>query len=78
MRARFPVGMTFSRKRFPKAKELTEYTVRDILTTTNSKGDIVRLEYVITHAFMGQEIAETVVDPTIARCLNNEQLQQFL
>lgn len=76
--ARFPIGLTFSRKRFPKAKELTEYMIDEILTTTNSKGDVVRIEYSISHEFMGQRLSESVVDTTIARCLTNEQLAKYL
>lgn len=43
-------------------------TVTDILTTTNSKGEIVRITYVATHEFMGQLITNhAVTDTTIAR-----------
>ncbi len=51
---RFPIGLTFSRKRFPKAKEITEYRIDDITLTTSVKtGEVVRIEYVISHEFMG-------------------------
>lgn len=75
---RFPIGLVFSRKRFPKAKEMTEYRIDDInLTSSVKTGEVVKIEYVISHEFMGQRIAESVVDTTIARCLSNEQLQEF-
>lgn len=76
--ARFPIGLTFSRKRFPKAKELTEYRIVDILKTFNNAGECVKLEYVIAHDFMGQSITECVVDTTIARSLSNEQLKEYI
>lgn len=76
--ARFPIGLTFSRKRFPKAKELTEYRIVDILKTFNNAGDCVALEYVIVHEFLGCNISENVVDTTIARSLTNEQLKEYV
>lgn len=78
MKARFPIGLTFSRKRYPKAPDLTPYRVDDIYTTYNNAGEIVRLEYVVSHEFMGQRIRENVVDPTIARSLTNEQLKEYI
>lgn len=78
MKARFPIGLVFSRKRFPKAKELTEYCIDDIHTTYNNAGEVVRLEYVVSHDFMGQRIRENVVDPTIARSLTPEQMKEFI
>ena len=78
MKARFPIGLVFQRKRFPKAKELTEYTIDDINITYSVKsGQEFRLEYVISHEFMGQRISECVVDTTIARSLTNDQLAEF-
>lgn len=76
---RFPIGLTFSKKRYPKAKEMTEYRIDDICLTTSVKtGEVFRIEYSISHEFMGQRISECVVDPTIARALTPEQLAQFL
>lgn len=76
---RFPIGLTFSRKRFPKAKELTLYTILDVYTTRNSAGEVVKLEYLVSHAFMGQgAITELMCDTTIARSLSNEQLAQYV
>ena len=77
--ARFPIGLTFSRKRFPKAKELTSYTITDIHTTFNNAGEIVDRQYVVAHAFMGQGvITEKMCDTTIARSLSNEQLKEYV
>lgn len=56
MRARFPIGLTFKRKRFPKAKELTEYRIDDIYKTFNNAGELVRIEYIISHEFAEQRI----------------------
>jgi hypothetical protein len=33
-------------------------TVTDILTTYNSKGELVKTRYVSTHEFMGQTVTE--------------------
>jgi hypothetical protein len=68
--ARFPIGLTFMHKR-GKAPAL-EYRIVDILTTRNNAGEVVRLEYDTVHLFMGQEVHETMVDPTIARSLAPE------
>lgn len=79
MTPRFPIGLEFQRKRFPKAKELTNYRIDDILVTWSRKTDkIIRIEYSISHEFMGQRIAECVCDTTIARSLSNEQLKEFI
>ncbi len=43
---RFPIGMTYESKRFPKAKEITTYKVVDVLRTFNSVNDCVGIEYV--------------------------------
>lgn len=75
---RFPVGMTYESKRFPKAKELTTYEVVDVLRTFNSVNDCVGIEYVVRHLFAGQTVTERVVDTTIARNLTNEQLSKYL
>ena len=78
MKARFPIGFKFYRKRFASAKEKTEYQVDDIITSSSTlNGDIVRIEYKISHEFMGQRVSEMVVDTTIARCLSNEEIAKF-
>jgi len=79
MKARFPIGMQFSKKANPKAKIDTLYTIEDIILFQSVKtGEIVRIEYVVSHLFLGQKITENVVDTTIARSLSNEQLKQYL
>jgi len=77
MRQRFPIGLIFAKKRFPKAKETTAYQIDDVYTTRNNAGVIVSIEYVVSHEFMGQRIQERMVDTTIARSLSNEQLKQY-
>lgn len=74
MKARMPIGLTYTAKRFPKAKELTTYTIEDIYITRNSKGDVVKIEYLVSHPFMGQSITELLCDTSIARKLSPEQL----
>lgn len=78
MNARFPIGLTFSRKRFPKAKELTEYKIYDIYTTTSSRGEVVDIRYVVSHDFMNSQVIEFMCDTTIARSLTNEQLKEYI
>jgi hypothetical protein len=75
MRARFPIGLTFTRSYGRKVKR--EETIIDILTTTDSKGEVVRIEYEIAHLFLGQQITERVVDTTIARNLDPEVLAKY-
>lgn len=78
MQTRFPIGLSFERRRFPKAKETTTYTIDDIHTTSNSAGTIVKLEYLVSHKFDGQPIPEMMCDTAIARSLSNEQLLEFI
>lgn len=77
MKARFPIGLTFTKKRFPKAKELTEYTILNIHTTRNEAGNVVKIEYVVSHDFLGSRITEEMVDTTIARSLLPEVLALY-
>jgi hypothetical protein len=43
-------------------------TISDILTTFNSKGDLVSTRYEAIHLFLGQTVSETnIVAPTIAK-----------
>ncbi len=67
--AQYAIGLEFNRKRFPKAKEMTSYRLDDIYTTSNSAGEVVKIEYIISHEFMGQRIKENVCAVTIARAL---------
>lgn len=74
MKARLPIGLAYTAKRFPKAKELTAYTIEDIYTTRNNAGEIVKIEYLVSHQFIGQSLTELLCDTSIARKLSNEQL----
>lgn len=42
-------------------------TVVDIYTTTNLAGEIVKIEFKAVHDFMGQQLSEMVVAPTVLR-----------
>jgi hypothetical protein len=75
MKARFPIGLTFTRSLGKKVTR--EDTITDILTTTNSKGEVVRIEYVISHEFMSRRLSEIVLDVTIARNLDPAVLAQY-
>lgn len=77
MKARFPIGLKFSKKSFPKAKSLTDYEILNVYTTRNENNSIVRIEYLVAHDFCGQRVTELMIDTTIARNLTNEQLAQF-
>jgi hypothetical protein len=77
MKPRFPIGLTFQRKRFPKAKELTEYQILNIYTTRNEAGNVVKIEYLVSHNFLGQRMTELMCDTTIARSLTPEQLKEY-
>lgn len=60
---RFPIGTQYT----TRGKHPQVCTVVDQLTTTNSKGDVVRTFYVTEHQFCGQSVRNyDVVDPTIA------------
>ena len=70
MKTIYPIGTQFI-KQGRKRKDIE--TVVDILTTTNSKGEVVAIRYIATHDFMGQKIADRdVVGTTIARGLLNK------
>lgn len=62
----FAIGTKFmTRDRFPK-----ECTVTDILTTRNSRGEVVRIAYEAVHEFCGQMVTDhNVCQVTIARGL---------
>lgn len=63
---RFPIGTQYQSRSGAKCV----CTVVDHLTTTNSKGEIVKASYVTSHQFCGQTVEERdVVDTTIARGL---------
>lgn len=63
MEPRFTIGQQFmSRGKHPKL-----CTVTDIYKTYNSKGELVKINYVATHDFMGQAVtAYDVTDTAIA------------
>lgn len=59
------IGLKFVR---PHTKRKDVETITDILSTYNSKGELVRTRYVATHEFMGQQIADSdIVIVTIQR-----------
>jgi len=61
---RFKIGTRFIRR---KTKRQDVETIIDIYTTTNSKGEIVRIRYVAELDFMGQAVIDfDVYDSTIA------------
>lgn len=62
----FSIGTKFmTRDRFPK-----ECTVTDILTTRNSRGEVVGITYEAVHEFCGQRVTDrNVCQVTIARGL---------
>lgn len=62
---KFPIGMKFIRTQGKKRKDVE--TIEDIYTTTDSKGKVVRVEYVVSHDFMGQKVFDTIPAATIAR-----------
>jgi hypothetical protein len=63
MTPRFSIGQQFTTR--GKGSKLC--TVTDILTTTNSKGEVVKIRYVATHEFCGQTVTDhDVLETTIA------------
>lgn len=59
------IGLQF--RHYGYMKQNSIWTVTDILTTTNSKGDVVEIEYATEHMFMGQLIRARVNKTTILR-----------
>lgn len=74
-KARFPIGLSFMRSQGRKVAR--QETITDILITKNSKDEIVRIEYEVSHVLLGQQVTELVVDTTIARNLDPKVLAQF-
>ena len=67
MKPRFKIGTVFIRH---SKKIKVPETIVDILTTTNSAGEIVSIRYVTEHNFFGQMVTDKdVCDTTIARSL---------
>ena len=54
LRARFSVGDTFK----TRGKHPRLCTIRDILVTYNSKGELVKIRYVADHELNGQTISD--------------------
>ena len=65
----FDIGFKFNGKQTSKSKRSDEYTIIDIETTTNSSGEVVKVEYVMTHNFMGQEVRSRALRTTICRMM---------
>jgi len=78
MTPRFPIGLTFYSKRFTKAKEATEHQIIKIYTTRDEAGNVVKIEYLVSHDFLGRYVTELLCDTSIARSLTNEQLKEFI
>lgn len=65
---RFPIGTQFAVRVGSKRTDIC--TVTDQFTTTNARGEVVKLRYEATHVFCGQTVSSSdVVDTTIARGL---------
>ena len=65
MTLRFPIGTKFLRH---SRKDPRVETVVDVYTTTNIKGDVVKVRDVCTQEFSGQETCDyDVPETTIAR-----------
>jgi len=61
----FPIGYQFIQTRGKKIRRDVE-TIVDILTTTNSQGEVVKITYLATHQFMGQTLTVEHIATTIA------------
>lgn len=68
MEATYKIGLTFNHY---ARKHNPERTIIEILTTTNSTGKVVRIEYVTESTFMGQRMTDTITASGIARSLFN-------
>lgn len=73
-RQRFPIGLQFVYHGDRKGQR----TITDVLTTTNSKGEVVRVEYHTVRLFAGRGVVEVFSDTSIARSLPPEQLRQYV
>lgn len=60
----FEIGYKFIVTRGKKRRDVE--TIVDILTTTNSSGEVVKIEYVAVHDFAGQQLKVTHIATTIA------------
>lgn len=66
---RFEIGFKFHGKQTSKSSRSDEYTIIDIETTTNSIGEVVKVEYILSHNFMGQPIRSRALRTTICRMM---------
>lgn len=57
--------ITIGTKYITRNKRKNECEVIDIYTTANSKGEIVKTEYLCQHMFMGQMVKHLEVSTTI-------------
>lgn len=61
---KFKIGQQFR----PVGKQARICTIEDIHRTYNSKNELVKVRYVVSHTFMGQTIMDyDCVETTIAR-----------
>ena len=67
---RIHIGLEFKHYRL---KHNRDRKVVDVHTTTNNIGEVVKIEYVTVHEFMGQTIKETMPASTIIRSLPARQ-----
>lgn len=67
---RFKIGSQF----WSRGKVSHLCTITDILRTTNSAGELVKLRYVATHEFMGHLLEDNdVCETTIAISITNQE-----
>lgn len=75
IKPRFPIGLQF----VPYSdKQKRMHSILNIHTTRNEAGNVVKIEYLVSHDFCGQQITELMVDTKIARSLGNEGIKPFL
>ena len=75
MQARFPIGLKF---KYYARKHNNQMEILDIYTTRNFTGQIVRIEYLVAHQFLGSQITELMGDTGIARSLTPEQFKLYI
>ena len=70
MKPRYAIGTKFmptyqtTNRRVPGAHP---HTIVDIYTTTNARGDVVKIDYLCEHQFCGQKVQSCECETTIAR-----------
>lgn len=74
MEPRYTIGTQFIKQ---GRKDKSVWTVTDILTTRDSKNDVVKIRYQASHLFCGQNVTDyDVVDTTIARGLMKKEKEK--